>query len=70
METVKCRKIGGSIVIAIPVMYVKELGLTKGMHLDMVLSDGKLFLTPREEERKQIKVKEVSYGIHLQRNIP
>lgn len=51
MHTAKLRKVGGSVMVAVPPALLNELDLSAGSMVGVSLEDGRLIVEPRPQRR-------------------
>lgn len=51
MHTTKLRKVGGSVMLAVPPMFLDQLHLQVGAAVGIVVTDGRLVINPNPRPR-------------------
>jgi antitoxin ChpS len=55
MHTTNLRKVGGSIMLAVPPAVLEMLHLQAGSTVDVAVADGRLVIEPRRHKRYSLK---------------
>ncbi len=59
MAYVTLRRAGGSLVLTIPRVHAKSLGLEEGERMNVTVADGKLIVAPHVAERRKYRLEDL-----------